>query len=232
MITILKKRYVGKRKTFIVFQVTNNTSTLTHSHITNGPRWHAHTFTINTRNTHKSTHAHILRHYLRQNPSLKRSRSLVRKNFVSEKYSPCETPMYVQPVEQNGSILWDERFSISTWWSSRAGGSVLEDGAITIVRYRDASFVKEDTCVYIHDTRIGENSRALCLDARVRIRRLPLNSLAIGSFPSAFSFRDTRTFLLALEHLESSPSGLASSLLLDATRFADPETTLLNLWWH
>lgn len=88
------------------------------------------------------------------------------------------------------------------------------------------------TRVCIHDTRIGENSRALCLDASVRIRRLLLSSLAIGSFPSAFSFRDTRTFLLALEHLESSSSSLAllfRSDCVDATRFADPETTLQSL---
>lgn len=93
-------------------------------------------------------------------------------------------------------------------------------------------FSRTETRVYTRYPRIDENSRALCPDARVQIRWLPLSSLAIGSFPSAFSFRDTRTFLLALEHLESSPFSLALlfySDCVDATRFADPETTLRPL---
>lgn len=113
---------------------------------------------------------------------------------------------------------------------ARAAGSVLEDSAITIGPV-PASFGKGGhVCI-----RAG-------LSARTRGHFISMLAFEFddyhwilsqsGSFPSAFSFRDTRTFLLALEHLESSSSSLALVLrsdCVDATRFAEPETMLQSL---
>lgn len=91
-------------------------------------------------------------------------------------------------------------------------------------------FANEDTCVYT----ILASARARGhFVPRVRIRRLPIEFSRNRLLSVlAFSFRDTRTFLLALEHFESSPFSLVllfCSDCVDAARFADPETALRPL---
>ena len=80
-------------------------------------------------------------------------------------------------------------------------GSLSEDSAITIESFAAASFREHrDTCVHTHSRQWKLENTLL---------RRPRSNSTIIKFPQLFPihtlFHDTRTYLLALKHFESSP---------------------------